>query len=368
VSADDGHGQDRARVIEAGHQDKVIDLLTMAAKTRPGKPWETVILPMVNSLCTEGGVEPIANPNAPKIPTVEDFSKDWTSGTLHTKHPDHVGKKDSTRDAEVFRLYVNPHIGHELITDVAVGHLELVMSSLPSHLSPRTRKLVAQAVRRLLSLAVYPGRHLKTNPIPREWMPKVPKSANKAKTLLYPADDAKLMACISIPIERRFAYGILIREGMRASELAGLHWRDLDLEHGRIRLDRNKTSDRRAWALSPDVARTLAWWKEQTGGEDSDLVLMLDLKHAVHWLRGAEAWKAGDPPSQAGDLRTAGITRAELFERTDQRQPLRCHDLRASFVTLSLAGGRTEQWVRDRTGHQSSAMLALYTRQRQRDE
>ena len=32
-------------------------------------------------------------------------------------------------------------------------------------------------------------------------------------------------------------------------------------------------------------------------------------------------------------------------------------------MTIALANGKTEQWVTDRTGHKSSAMLAMYTRQ-----
>ena len=69
---------------------------------------------------------------------------------------------------------------------------------------------------------------------------------------------------------RRITYGVLTREGMRASELASLKWRDVDLEHGRVRLDENKTDDPRAWALSPDVTRTLAWWKKRTDAGDGD--------------------------------------------------------------------------------------------------
>lgn len=42
------------------------------------------------------------------------------------------------------------------------------------------------------------------------------------------------------------------------------------------------------------------------------------------------------------------------------RIPIRAHDLRATFVTLSLALGRTEDWVMRRTGHSSSIMLARY--------
>jgi hypothetical protein len=92
-------------------------------------------------------------------------------------------------------------------------------------------------------------------------------------------------------------------------------------------------------------------------------VIRLDLSQGPRWLRG----KTWDPTTrhknEIGDLRTAGITRSELFERTASRQPIRLHDLRATFVTVSLANGKTEQWVMDRTGHRSSQMIALYARQ-----
>jgi len=96
---------------------------------------------------------------------------------------------------------------------------------------------------------------------------------------------------------------------------------------------------------------------------DGDFVLRLDLSQGPRWLRG----KNWDPKTrhknELCDLRTAGITRSELFERTASRQPIRLHDLRATFVTVSLANGKTEQWVMDRTGHKSSQMIALYARQ-----
>ena len=245
------------------------------------------------------------------------------------------------------------------IPDVKLEDAERVMSKLPADLAPRSRKLVAQCMRKVLSLAVYPGRHIASNPIPNEWMPKIPKSANKAKACLYPAEDAALARCRDIPLERRVVYGILAREGMRATELALLKWKDVDLELGRIRLDENKTDDPRAWKLSPDVARVLAWWKKCTAGEPGDLVLGFELKNGAWWLRGDDEGEGKNP----GDLRRAGVTRPELFERSASRQPLRLHDLRATFVTISLAAGKSEQWVTDRTGHKSSAMLALYTRQ-----
>jgi integrase len=55
--------------------------------------------------------------------------------------------------------------------------------------------------------------------------------------------------------------------------------------------------------------------------------------------------------------------RPQLFEDTETRIPLRAHDLRATFVTVNLALGKTEAWITDRTGHRSSQMLYAYKRQ-----
>ena len=58
----------------------------------------------------------------------------------------------------------------------------------------------------------------------------------------------------------------------------------------------------------------------------------------------------------------AGVDRPDLFAKTAARRPVRIHDLRATFVTLALANGRTEAWIADRTGHRSSAMINRYRR------
>ena len=129
-------------------------------------------------------------------PTFEAFAKEWTSGELRRKHPDHVReKKDPSEDVQILRDRINPLIGMVHLPEVTLEHAERVMRALPSSLAPRTRRHTAQCLRKVLSLAVYPGRHIASNPIPREWMPKIPKSANKAKACLWPEEDAKLASC-----------------------------------------------------------------------------------------------------------------------------------------------------------------------------
>jgi integrase len=310
----------------------------------------------------EKAVEAIASGKAPTAasalaPTFEDFAKTWTNGELHTKHPDHVGEKDSTEDARVCRMYLNPVIGPTHVPDVTLEDAERVMSRLPSDLAPRTRKKIAQCMRKVLSLAVYPGRYIASNPIPREWMPKIPKSANKAKSYLRPSEDAKLLSCKRVDLLHRLTYGLLAREGMRASELERLKWSDVDLEHGRVRLDENKTDDPRAPSFGPEVTIGLKAWKHtyRAGAKDEDLFFTRPDGSRIPIDGLADFYREEF-------LRGANITRPELFERSKRRIPIRVHDLRGFFVTYALAHGKTETWVMDRTGHKSSIMVNRYRR------
>lgn len=56
------------------------------------------------------------------------------------------------------------------------------------------------------------------------------------------------------------------------------------------------------------------------------------------------------------------IEQAQLYEQSDERIALRVHDMRATFVTISLAQGQSETWVSDRTGHRTPQMLQNYRR------
>ncbi|WP_437576558.1 hypothetical protein [Sorangium sp. So ce887] len=75
----------------------------------------------------------------------------------------------------------------------------------------------------------------------------------------------------------------------------------------------------------------------------------------MNWFGAAEDLRAC--------LKEAGVHRPQLFEASGTRIPLRAHDLRATFVTVNLAAGKTEAWITDRTGHKSSQMIYRYKRQ-----
>src|SRR5262249_10934949 len=92
-----------ARLRRAGHADQIRKLLEMGARARAGRPWDAVVA-AVDHLCAGATSE-----LGPDVPTVEKFAKDWTSGELSKKYPDHVkAKRTHDRDEITFRLYINP--------------------------------------------------------------------------------------------------------------------------------------------------------------------------------------------------------------------------------------------------------------------
>ncbi|MEM6789702.1 MAG: tyrosine-type recombinase/integrase [Myxococcota bacterium] len=182
---------------------------------------------------------------------------------------------------------------------------------------------------------------------------KRPEAAGrKAFGYLYPAEDARLLGSSDVPLAYRFAYGFLGREGMRVSEAVRLLWTDIDLVRGIISLDENKTNDPRSWALDPAVVRALVRWRQEQPGRPAH-VIVGSQGRPLKTLR-CERYRR--------HLRKAGVTRPELYAATKNRQPIRIHDRRAGFITLSLASGRNERWVQDRTGHTTNAMLQTYHR------
>lgn len=280
------------------------------------------------------------------IVTMSDLGKAWTTGELAAKYPDHV-KLKRTADKDAQRLVeLNKTIGARPVKSFTLADAELAMAALPKAAkASATRRQYAQILAKLCHLAVYPLKLIAASPLPRGFLPKVKRT--KATAWLYPIEESKLLACVNVPLERRVLYGFLAREGLRCGEALRLAWSDLDLTRGVVRLDKNKTDDPRAWAMAPGVAAALERL-HKIGGATGAVFNVLNAD------RLAEAFRA--------DLELARVDRPELFERSKTRQPIRVHDLRATFVTLALATGRSETWVADRTGHRSSVMIANYRR------
>jgi len=293
----------------------------------------------------------------PTAPTFGQIAKRWTSGELARQYPDQIkAKRSAHTDVSRLGLYVYPVLQNLPIDRVTLDHCEDVMRRMPVKLSVATRHRVAAILARVMSMAVYPLRLIDRSPIPRGFLPA--SSKRKALASLYPDEERRLMACTAVPLEYRLLWGFFAREGMREGEALALTWGDLDLERGRVRLEKNKTDDPRAWALSPGVAAALRAYRDEhrPGAGVNDLVFLAP---------------SGQPISKYGlarllreHLKLVGLEdeRPELFTTTPERRRMCVHDLRGTMVTIALANGKSESWISDRTGHRSSVMIAKYKR------
>jgi integrase len=339
-------------LVAAGHADQAV---AMAKKAGSSPDAETIreLHSIAEGLCK--GRVPKRKADGATL-TFQQVAKKWTSGELHRDHPDHVKDKDHTDDKSRLEKLCAIDLGRGTLGSVPIGaftldHAETAMRHLPPEAKrPATRRGYAQVIHRVLALAVYPCRYIATNPLPKGFMPKVGKPP--AHSYLYPAEDAALMACIGtkekpgVPLAYRLLYGFLAREGCRLGEALALRWQDVDLDLGVLKLDANKTDDARAWQMDPGVVRALKAWKRIVG--DGFQFVFVHGEGILGKDQLAERLRA--------DLLTAKVDRAELHKDGENRGKFRVHDLRGTFVTLSLANGKTETWVADRTGHTSSQM------------
>ncbi len=344
----------------AGHSAEAPIVLEEAAGATSAKDFAEAIR-FAEDLCAGKGSprKPSAAKRAPRV-TFRVFATRWTDGTLAREHPDHVAPKktrklDGSRLNAICDVRIAPGLvfGALPLEGVTLEHCQTVMRNLPDTAKrSATRRHYAQLIHRVLELAVFPCRLLAANPLPRGFMPKIGRAP--AFPYLYPSEDAALLRCSSIPLGRRMLWGLLAREGCRSGEAVALQFGlDVDLEIGSCSLDSNKTDDARTWALDAGVSRALRHYAKLRGASTGD-ALFVD--------GGAQLTNDGLAEQLRQDLEAAGVKRAELFEDGENTRKMRTHDLRGTFVTLSLANGRTETWVADRTGHQSSVMINRYRR------
>ncbi len=283
----------------------------------------------------------------PKALTFEEVGKEWTGGDLHKAFPDHVEAIDQSENKQRLEKAIYPVIGPLEITAITRANCDEVMRRLPEGLSRATRRHYAGLMHRVLNLAELAG-YIARNPLPRGWLPKL--GGKKRFPILYPGEDRTLLACDRVPLAFRILYGFLHREGVRRGEAAALQWRDLDLENGTISLDENKTDHPRWWRLAPGVTETLERWAAIRGTVEPEEHVFTDqhgrplqLDHLAETIRA--------------HLKEAGLERADLYSSGPNKGAFGTHSFRRSFVTRSLAIGRNEDWVRQRTGHKSEELL-----------
>lgn len=334
------------------------------------------ILKLVDGLIlgTERAVAPVVthaealSVSNPKLLTFKDFGLLWTSNELARRCRGRIREIDHTENIMRLEKHVYPivfrgrRIGDLPLEELGLDQADHVLAQMT--LPEGSLRHVAQCMARICKLAVYPARVLDRSPFPPGWLPTVAKE--KERGFLYPEEEAALLANTNVPLVWRMFFGFSSREGVRRGNMAALEWSNLSLDlqggGGHLVLDETKNGRGGSWALDAGTAEALRLWRRQCPSDrwvfPADALPRHRRKRAglpLYAGRASEVLRAG--------LNQAGVLRPKLFESGANRLRIRAHDLRATFVTLALANGKSEDWVMQRTGHNSSTMLGRYRRE-----
>lgn len=300
----------------------------------------------------EAAKNPEALPPAQKRWTFRDVGEAWLSGEIHRQFPFTLKPKSADSVAQsrgIFRV-LYPVLGDKPVDEITREDVMAAKAAIPKGISQASFARYARHIRIVMGFAVAPLELIDVSPVPPKFVPGY--GPKRALGFLYPDEDAQLLSAPDdlVPHNYRFYYGLLARTGLRPMEGLRLTFGNFDLRRSILSIDQTKTKTPRAFVVSADVTAVVLAERERRSATEDDLLF-------------PEVEKKDIASTFREHLTLAGVYRRALHQSTAERRPLRVHDLRGSFVTIALANGCNEDWVMQRTGHTTSAMLAKYRRQ-----
>lgn len=288
----------------------------------------------------------------PTPKTFRQVVQELCDGALHELYPDEIKRRtkkgSDTRRQQLSTFF--PVLGDKCFADITRDDILEAKRLIPKDSKQSTRIRYLRELSYVLKRAVEPLGLCESVPvvgIPAD-------SDDDVFQLIYPDEEEQVAGCLDVTFEERFLYAYLARNGPRITETLQVTWDHCDLERGVMKIAKAWTKTKRAryWDLEPDVLEALRLRRKQI--PDSDLIFIppagrkFSVQTIWHWL--------------GKNLRTAQLTRPDLFSTLEGERPFTTHDWRASFVTIARAIGMPDRWIRDRSGHESADILEDYDR------
>ncbi|MBN1631073.1 MAG: site-specific integrase [Thermoleophilia bacterium] len=275
--------------------------------------------------------------------------------------------------------YIVPRIGAERLQQLTPAMVDRLYSTLSKKggqdrhklkegEKPKTKPLSATTVRRI-SATLHKALH---DAVKKKLIPYNPADAAEKPKIQHDSDGAGEMKTWTreeldtflahVTTDRLFPmWRLAAWTGMRRGEVAGLIWRDVDLEAGTITVQRARVSvgaadvreskpktgsGRRQVELDSETVSTLAAWKDRQDAERKawDENALNKDKWPGHGL--VFTLQDGSPlhPDQLTSSFASHAKKAKL-------PTIRLHDLRHTHATLMLAAGVPVKVVSERLGH-----------------
>ncbi|MFI2105476.1 tyrosine-type recombinase/integrase [Isoptericola sp. NPDC019693] len=272
---------------------------------------------------------------------------------------------------------VLPTLGAIAVGDLSVGDVERAMASWAAEgAGPSTVRQARLALSAVLTVAVRDGL-VRANPARDARRPAGDVAARRARRVgrtLTPTQSRALVTVLRREAGEPYATmaDLAAGAGLRYGELAALRCGDVDLATGTLHVRRAVTEVTRDDGPVP-AGRTrdgsLVWGAPKGGRERVTVVpahLRGSLAALVEGRRGHElvfvSVRSGDVPRPIRRNTFARATRWTETVRALGHPGFRIHDLRACFITNSLAAGVPPHVVREMAGHHDLTVTNGYAR------
>lgn len=287
-------------------------------------------------------------------PNSGDYLARWLETISRTVSP-----KTLQRYAEIVNLHLAPAIGHIPITDLSAEILDryyqyCIAVGRPggAPLSQRSVEHIHRCLHTALQAAVRRGL-IAHNPADNV---DPPRGRQRPMETLTPADVLQLLAA-----SRETAYYIpillAVSTGMRRGEILGLHWRDVDLDNGRISVRHSVQN-----VFGQRTLKTPKSGRARVVDLPDEVVQKLRELKVKRPPDGDGAEKLVVTDSNGGMLHPDTLSKG--FRRIASRIGItvRFHDLRHTHATLLLLANMHPKIVSERLGHSTiSITLDIYS-------
>ena len=253
-----------------------------------------------------------------------------------------TGKKHQRQDRGRYKNHIKPKLGNKMLSEIAPLDLEnLKESLLKKGRSPATTKHVLVIIRQLINKAIMWKMWSGENPIKGV---KLPKLNNKKERFFTHQEANELLSELKRRSKQLHLIALVsLHTGMRAGEIFGVRWGDLDFENMTINvIDTDKGETRKAF-MTKKVRSHL---NSLDQGMPSDFVFK---------ARGGGKIK-GVSKSYYESVKKLGFNDGV----TDRLQKAGFHTLRHTFASWLAIQGTPILEIKELLGHATLAMTERY--------
>jgi integrase len=287
---------------------------------------------------------------APSRQTLGAFLDMWIEGARNE-----LALTSWTGYRDMIRRWITPHLGSKRLVELTPIDVKVWHSALLDHggvggrpLSVRSVQYAHRVLHRALADAVR-WNLIPINPASGARAPRV----QRAELTVWTSDEAARFLR-HVANERLSALWVLaLHTGMRRGELAGLRWKDVDLDDGTLTVAQQRTNANHEVVIAAPKGRsqrqivlapaTVAALRQHRAEQLRERLALGEAWADTGYIFVEEAGQPYHPHSYLTMFRRA-CARADV-------PPIRLHDLRHTMATLALQAGVHPKVVQEQLGH-----------------